>query len=80
MNHNPGWEAELAGRPLTPIVVDGFRQGFVVPDGASGALEVRFAPDGPYRAALGLGLLLTLLVPLALLVPDRSRCPSRRGR
>ena len=75
MNHNDGWEAELAGRALTPLVVDGFRQGFVLPDGAAGALEVRFAPDGPYRSALGLGLVLVLLVPLALLVPDRSRRP-----
>ena len=73
MNHNAGWEASLAGRPLAPVVVDGFRQGFVVPEGMAGALEVRFAPDGPYRWALGIGLLLTLLVPVGLLVPDRSR-------
>jgi arabinofuranan 3-O-arabinosyltransferase len=72
MNHNDGWEASLEGRTLRPIVVDGFRQGFVVPDGASGALEVRFAPDRPYRWALGVGLALALLVPLFLLVPDRS--------
>jgi arabinofuranan 3-O-arabinosyltransferase len=76
MNHNDGWEASLEGRRLTPIVVDGFRQGFVVPDGGSGALDVRFAPDRPYRWVLGVGLALALLVPLTLLVPDRSRRPS----
>ncbi len=76
MNHNDGWEASLEGQMLTPVVVDGFRQGFVVPEGASGAVEVRFAPDGPYRWALGVGLVLALLVPLTLLVPDRSRRPS----
>ncbi|HSO65682.1 MAG TPA: alpha-(1-_3)-arabinofuranosyltransferase family protein, partial [Ornithinibacter sp.] len=76
MNHNVGWEASLEGEALAPVVVDGFRQGFVLPDGVAGQLEVRFAPDGPYRWALGLGLLLTLLVPLGLLVPDRSRRPA----
>jgi arabinofuranan 3-O-arabinosyltransferase len=75
MNANDGWQATLAGRHLTPVVVDGFRQGYVLPVGASGALEVRFAPDGPYRWALGLGLLLALLVPVALVVPDRTRRP-----
>ena len=80
MNHNDGWEASLEGQMLTPVVVDGFRQGFVVPEGASGAVEVRFAPNGPYRWALGVGLVLALLVPLTLLVPDRSRRPSARSR
>lgn len=75
LNHNAGWRASLAGRPLAPVVVDGFRQGFVLPEGAAGPVEVRFAPDGPYRWALGLGLLLALLVPIGLLVPDRSRRP-----
>ncbi len=73
MNHNPGWEATLDGAALTPAVVDGFRQAFVVPDGAAGALEVVFAPDTTYRWALGVGLLLVLLLPLALVVPDRHR-------
>ena len=53
MNSNAGWEATLDGASLTPVVVDGFRQGFVLPDGASGTVDVTFAPDGPYRLALG---------------------------
>lgn len=73
MNHNAGWQATIDGRPLAPVVVDGFRQGFVLPDGASGRLEVVFAPDSAYRCALGLGLLLTLLLPAMALVPDRTR-------
>lgn len=77
MNHNVGWEATVAGRPLDPLVVDGFRQGFVLPAGTSGPLEIRFAPDTPYRWALGLGLLLTLIVPVGLLVPDRGRRSSQ---
>jgi arabinofuranan 3-O-arabinosyltransferase len=73
MNHNGGWQATLAGARLTPIVVDGFRQGFVVPAGASGGLDVVFEPDGDYRVALGLGLVLALLLLVALAVPDRAR-------
>ena len=73
MNHNAGWEATLDGVELTPVVVDGFRQGYVLPEGAAGALEVVFTPDAAYRWALGLGLLLVLLLPVALLVPDRDR-------
>ena len=56
LNHNPGWEATLGGTRLAPIVVDGFRQGFVLPDGAAGTLDVVFAPDQAYRAALVVGL------------------------
>jgi arabinofuranan 3-O-arabinosyltransferase len=73
MNHNRGWEATLAGATLAPVVVDGFRQGYVLPEGAAGELEVVFAPDTAYRWALGLGLLLVLLLPVAALVPDRGR-------
>ena len=73
MNHNPGWRGTLDGVALAPVVVDGFRQGFVLPEGASGALDVVFAPDATYRWALGLGILLVLLLPVALLVPERTR-------
>ncbi|QIM20974.1 DUF3367 domain-containing protein [Phycicoccus sp. HDW14] len=81
-NSNPGWEATLAGARLDPVVVDGFRQGFVLPDGAAGDLEVRFAPDTAYRAGLLVGLGLALLVPLALLLPAgrASRIAAARWR
>ncbi len=73
MNSNAGWEATLNGAALTPVVVDGFRQGFVLPADASGTLDVTFAPDAPYRLALGAGLVLALLLFVAAAVPDRSR-------
>ncbi len=80
LNSNPGWVATLAGRALDPVVVDGFRQGFVLPAGASGALDVRFAPDGPYRAGLLVGALLALALPLGLLAPAGAplRLPAAR--
>jgi arabinofuranan 3-O-arabinosyltransferase len=72
INTNPGWEASVAGRDLEPVVVDGFRQGFVLPAGLAGELEVRFAPDGPYQALLVGGLLAAVLL-LALLLPPGGR-------
>jgi hypothetical protein len=73
---NRGWEASLAGKPLRAITIDGFRQGFVVPEGAGGLVRLRFAPDRPYRWSLAFGaLLLVLLVRLAL-SPKRPAGPG----
>lgn len=61
-NTNPGWEARIADTVLTPQVVDGRRQGFVVPPGVAGRVEISFGPDTTYRAALLLGLALALML------------------
>jgi arabinofuranan 3-O-arabinosyltransferase len=79
-NTNPGWVATLGGTPLEPVVVDGFRQGFLVPDGASGPLDARFGPDPTYRTLLAVGLVLALLLPLSLLLPPGPRRPARSAR
>ncbi len=72
-NVNLGWRAEMAGRELQPVVVDGWRQGWVVPAGGSGTVTMSFAPDSSYRVGLlGGGLLALGLLP-ALVVPDRRR-------
>ncbi len=68
-NANPGWEAELAGRRLAPLVLDGWQQGFVVPAGAGGEVRLRYAPDAPYRTALLVGAVLALLLLGLALVP-----------
>jgi arabinofuranan 3-O-arabinosyltransferase len=70
-NTNPGWVAELDGETIDPVVVDGWRQAFVVPAGDGGTVRLVFAPDGPYRAGLLVGLLLALLLPVLLLLPSR---------
>lgn len=74
-NANDGWRAELAGEPLQPQVVDGARQGFLVPAGAGGALTVWYGPDALYRTALIAGWVAALGLVIALAV-DLSR---RRG-
>ena len=71
---NPGWVARTPdGAALTPIAVNGWQQGWVLPAGASGPVELSFPSNRPYRAGLIGGLsLLPLLVALAL-IPGRRR-------
>ncbi|RMI33951.1 alpha-(1-_3)-arabinofuranosyltransferase domain-containing protein [Nocardia stercoris] len=70
---NAGWRATTAdGHALTPIVVDGWQQGWVVPAGTTGPITVSFPADRWYRIAIFGGLL--LLLPLfALAIPWRRR-------
>jgi arabinofuranan 3-O-arabinosyltransferase len=71
---NPGWVAHASnGTKLTPVVVNGWQQGWVVPAGTSGAITLTFPANAYYRAGLGWGLaLLPLLVLLALVRPRRD--------
>ena len=72
-NANIGWHATLGGHRLVPTLVDGWQQGFVVPAGAGGTVEISFGPDRSYAAALAVGaaavIALLLLLALALLRP-----------
>jgi arabinofuranan 3-O-arabinosyltransferase len=51
-NFNPGWAATLNGRALTPVRLDGWQQGFVVPAGAGGAITLTFRPAATYHLVL----------------------------
>ena len=77
VNSNPGWQASIEGQELVPVVVDGFRQAFVVPAGIGGSTHIEFAPDRPYRWLLGGGALLILGLVVLLLAPSRSPSPQR---
>jgi arabinofuranan 3-O-arabinosyltransferase len=79
MNSNPGWQATLGGRALSPVVLDGFRQGFVIPAATGGRLDVRFAPDGTYRWVLLGGGVLALPVLLGAAWPGRRRTGAPLG-
>ncbi|MBF6328982.1 DUF3367 domain-containing protein [Nocardia transvalensis] len=73
LSTNVGWRAQTAdGHSLTPIVVDGWEQGWLLPADARGPITVEFPLDRWYRSAIFGGLL--LLIPLvALAVPWRRR-------
>ncbi|MEZ5186329.1 MAG: alpha-(1-_3)-arabinofuranosyltransferase family protein [Candidatus Nanopelagicales bacterium] len=70
-NFNPGWQAAMAGQQLEPIRVDGWKQAFVVPAGASGDVDITFAPDHGYRWGLLVGLIAALSVVAVALRPPR---------
>jgi len=74
---NPGWVAHSAdGAALTPVIVNGWQQGWVVPAGEQGRITLSFPSDRLYRAGLATGLaLLPVLLALAL-IPGRRAVPS----
>ncbi|WP_256668206.1 alpha-(1-_3)-arabinofuranosyltransferase [Nocardia cyriacigeorgica] len=73
LSTNVGWTAETEdGQELEPIVVDGWKQGWLLPEGTTGPITIAFPVDRWYRLAIFGGLL--LLIPLAVLAfPRRGR-------
>ena len=76
-NASAGWVATLGGARLTPVLLDGWQQGWVVPPGPAATVVLRFAPDRTYRSALLGGLLLALLL-LGLTLPWSAGHSDRR--
>ncbi|MEY2400306.1 MAG: arabinofuranan 3-O-arabinosyltransferase, partial [Ilumatobacteraceae bacterium] len=70
-NANDGWKASLNGRALQPVTLDGWRQGYLVPAGESGLVELRYEPTGSYRAALIIGLVLVVLLLIGAVIGGR---------
>jgi len=79
-NANAGWKASLGAHRLRSVRLDGWRQGYVVPAGMGGTLVLTYAPDGPYRTGLLIGLILALLVVSLALLPGRSSLPGLGAR
>ena len=61
-NDNPGWAAALNGRELTPVRIDGWQQGFIVPAGSGGTITLTFRPAATYHLALAVSLLAVALL------------------
>ena len=71
-NASAGWQASQGGRRLAPLVLDGWKQGWVLT--GNGPVTARFAPDGLYRIGLIVGLaLFAVLVGLVVLFLRRER-------
>ena len=73
-NFNEGWVGTVGQQAVKPIRVNGWMQGWVVPAGAATTLDAAFEPNVPYRAALGIGAaMLVLLLAVALFRPQSGR-------
>jgi arabinofuranan 3-O-arabinosyltransferase len=71
---NPGWVARGAdGAELTPLTVNGWQQGWVLPSGTAGAVSLTFPSNAPYRAGLIGGLALLPVLALLAFLPGRRR-------
>ena len=79
-NYNPGWTASLDGTALEPARVDGWRQAWWLPAGASGQVSLVFAPDRTYRTALAVGGAAALVLVLVALFGMRGAPLATTGR
>jgi arabinofuranan 3-O-arabinosyltransferase len=70
---NAGWTASLNGTPLTPVQLDGWQQGFVVPAGSGGTVTLSFAPGARYRLALAISAGGVAVLVLGALLRGRRR-------
>jgi arabinofuranan 3-O-arabinosyltransferase len=75
-NFNTGWVATMNGRRLTPVVLDGWQQGFIVPAGAGGVIDLGYAPARTYH----FGVAVSAAMLLGLLLFALAIRPGRRGR
>ena len=76
---NPGWRAHTAdGATLTPVVVNGWQQGWVLPAGTAGTVTLTFPSNVLYRAGLIGGLALLPVLALLALLPARRAGPAER--
>ncbi|GBG38062.1 membrane protein [Mycobacterium montefiorense] len=72
---NPGWVARTStGARLTPVAVNGWQQGWLVPAGDPGTITLRFASNSLYRVGLVVGLALLPLLAMLALWRRRGRC------
>ena len=77
-NAGDGWRARTVDGELEPVVVDGWRQGFLLPSGSATRVEIYHSSAAAYRVALGVGAAGLALLVVLLLVPDRGRRAAAR--
>ena len=81
-SYNRGWTASVSGVELEPVVLEGWRQGFVLPAGTTGVAELEYAPQAGFRVALVAGLVLAaaLVVLAVFLLLAQARGGGRQER
>jgi arabinofuranan 3-O-arabinosyltransferase len=78
-NYNSGWTATLGGHTLTPIRLDGWQQGYVVPAGSAGVVTMVMTPDRIFRLLLALGAALLVALLVLALLPGRRKVNDAGG-
>ncbi|MDO5645543.1 MAG: hypothetical protein Q4G21_07660 [Dermabacter sp.] len=73
---DPRWQASVDGRALDRAVVDGWAQGFVVPEGTEGHLRITYGT--PFITALVVAGYVLVAVSALVAVPWRRRKDSSR--
>jgi arabinofuranan 3-O-arabinosyltransferase len=68
---NRGWRATLNDVRLEPLVIDGWRQAFIVPAGSGGTIELTFTPNRSYQTGIAIGIVLLIVLLLLALIPRR---------
>jgi arabinofuranan 3-O-arabinosyltransferase len=72
-NYNRGWVAHAGGSELRSLRVDGWQQGWVLPESYDGEVNLVFTPQRTFTLGLGAGLLgVVVLLGLALVRPRRQ--------
>ena len=77
-NYDSGWAAALNGRELTPVRLDGWQQGFIVPTGPGGTITLSFRPAAAYHLALATSMLAVTIL-LAITAWSFIGRPRRRA-
>ncbi|WP_083418947.1 alpha-(1-_3)-arabinofuranosyltransferase family protein [Pseudofrankia sp. BMG5.36] len=72
-NANSSWTATLNGQALTPVRLDGWQQGWIVPAGSAGTVLIENHPGQSARGLLVVGGILLLLLVALVLIPARWR-------
>jgi arabinofuranan 3-O-arabinosyltransferase len=68
-NANPGWKATVNGATLTPTIVNGWQQAWILPGGTKGLVSLTFAPQRTFAIGLVCGLFAALALLVLLLYP-----------
>jgi arabinofuranan 3-O-arabinosyltransferase len=75
-NFNSGWRAELRGRALTAVRVDGWKQAWAVPAGGAGTIVLTYEPQSMYSRALAVGIAGVVLAAVLVAWPPRGRASA----